>query len=76
MFIAISTIISGLRRGLARIDGWRWRLGQVRSGMDGLDGVGAQGEGCFVRDPVRGGCSMPALRGASGPPHRTGVQTG
>lgn len=50
MFIAILTIISGLRRGLVRIDGWGGRLGRVVSGLDGLDGldgVGAQGGRVF-----------------------------
>lgn len=59
MFIGILIIISGLRRGLARIDGWRGRLGLVWSGMDGLDGVGAQGgrvfcPGSFSRGMVHG----------------------
>lgn len=75
MFIAILTIISGLHRSLVRIDGWVGRLGRVDSGM-GWMALRRKEEGCFVRDPVRGGCSMPALRGASGPTHRTGVQTG
>lgn len=52
MFIAILTIISGLRRGLVRIDGWD--LGGLYLGWMGWMALGRKEEGCFVRDPFCG----------------------